>query len=385
VGIGFRGFSTKKAQRLLAVTGFWVIKGLTRSKRNTVLLASVSSKIVRGNLQEMHIVIKTEAPDAVVMLEMKNSISDRRGLVGLARFLFRLASARVIILDDYLPELNWLKLRRSQTVVQLWHAAGAFKRVGYSRRGMPGGPGLNSNLHRGYSHVVCSSKELVEQYAEAFNISSGRVHALGVPRFARYFSPGFQEESKRELQKKFGIQSGKKTVLVAPTFRGNGQKSARSSMLLDVVNQAATELKESHVFLIRDHPFAVNRSRKFSSKAPNVHDVSETANEIEKLVAGTDLLVTDYSSIIFEFALLNKPTILFVPDLIEYQSTRGLYFPLDEYAYANMATTDKQLVKAIDKPNINEQRLQSLKRKHLSSCQPSSAKAIFEKLIAPAL
>jgi len=251
--------------------------------------------------------------------------------------------------------------------------------------GLPGGPRPNSALHMGYSHVVCSSPDIVDHYAEAFSISNERVHPLGVPRFSSYFIPDFQEKAKLELQMNLEIPSNKQIVLIAPTFRGNGQKSAYSSDLLTVVDELAKVFKKSHEFLIRDHPFAFNRSTTIPSKLSNVHYVSNPSYQIEKLVAGSNILVTDYSSVVFEFALLNKPTILFVPDRMEYQDTRGLYYPLDEYAYGNMTTTLQQLIEAIKDPNIDFQQLERIKKRHLSSCRADSANLIFEKLIAPKL
>jgi CDP-glycerol glycerophosphotransferase (TagB/SpsB family) len=375
-------------QRSLVYLTFGLVKAATLAIPRKIVFASDSSDVLRGSLREVYAATRTVLPNARLTLELKKSISHRRGLMGLTRFLFNLATSKVIIIDDYLPELNWLKLKSSQTVVQLWHAAGAFKRVGYSRVGLPGGPRSNSNLHRGYSHVLCSSPELVEQYAEAFNIDKTKVHALGVPRFSPYFDTSFQEKSKNELCQELGISKQKKIVLVAPTFRGNGQKTARSSELVHTVNGLATKFTDSHVFLIRDHPFAVNRNpgaKLNVSKKSNVYEVSESSREIEPLVAGSDLLVTDYSSIIFEFALLNKPTILFVPDLNEYENTRGLYFPIDEYGYGNLAVNDRQLIAAIRKPKIDEKRIHALKVRHLSSCTKDSATSIVEKLIEPAL
>jgi CDP-ribitol ribitolphosphotransferase len=126
------------------------------------------------------------------------------------------------------------------------------------------------------------------------------------------------------------------------------------------------------------------RKTQFLRRA-NVIDVSESTQEIEHLVACSDLLITDYSSIMFEFALIDKPTILFVPDQIDYSQSRGLYFPLDEYCYGNKAINEQQLKSQIETPWIDTVKLTSLKRKHLGSCTKDAASTIIKLLIAPAL
>jgi CDP-glycerol glycerophosphotransferase (TagB/SpsB family) len=228
----------------------------------------------------------------------------------------------------------------------------------------------------------------VEHYAEAFKIDKQSVHALGVPRFGPYFTSTFHERSRTQLCEELGISSNQKIVLVAPTFRGNGQKSARSAELVSIADGLASRFSDSHTFLIRDHPFAVNRAPNLASNVPkaiNIVDVSNPCHEIERLVAASDILVTDYSSVIFEFALLNKPTILFVSDQLEYEKSRGLYFPIQEYSYGDLAVNERQLISAIRKPKIDKQKLDLLKQRHLSSCNKDSSTSIVQKLIAPAL
>jgi CDP-glycerol glycerophosphotransferase (TagB/SpsB family) len=365
---------------------YWgLLRNFSRVNNKKVLLASDSSSYINGSLRGIRDELIRAHPELTIKLELKGSINAHRGAFGLHRFLLNMATANIILLDDYLPELNWLQLRKSQTVIQLWHAAGALKKVGFSRLGLPGGPETNSQLHRGYSKVVCSSEGVRNAYSEAFRISVDDVHALGLPRFSRYFDRNFSDQSRTRVSHCLGIPIRKKIVLVAPTFRGNGQKSAVSPNLSLVIAKLAGHFAGTHIFLIRDHPFTLSRKSQFHSVPVNVFDISSSALEIEELVSASDLVVTDYSSIIFEFALLGKPTILFTPDHVEYVHSRGLYYKLEEYEYGNLAFTEPELIRAIEDPRIDPDKLLALRKRHFADNTRDSASRIVKLLVEPAL
>jgi CDP-ribitol ribitolphosphotransferase len=103
---------------------------------------------------------------------------------------------------------------------------GAFKTVGYSRSGKTGGPDSISLTHRGYTGAIVSSESIRKNYAEAFNMDIEKVDALGIPRTDIFFDKKYETNIKKKLYEKYPKLKNKKVILFAPTFRGNGQKSA---------------------------------------------------------------------------------------------------------------------------------------------------------------
>ena len=99
-----------------------------------------------------------------------------------------LARVDIIVIDDYQPVIYRVD-DPDVRIVQLWHAWGAFKTVGYSRVGKPGGPSPYSRIHKNYTRAIVSSDADVPFYAEAFGIPEARVVATGIPRMDRVLRP----------------------------------------------------------------------------------------------------------------------------------------------------------------------------------------------------
>ena len=134
--------------------------------------------------------------------------------------------SKYILVDDFIPLMYPLPLRKETKFIQVWHAMGAFKKVGFSRLGKVGGPSPRSLTHRNYTDTIVSSEAIRENYAEAFGISVEKVHAIGIPRTDIFFDETYKQNIREELYKKYPKLKGKKIILFAPTFRGNGVKTA---------------------------------------------------------------------------------------------------------------------------------------------------------------
>ena len=111
----------------------------------------------------------------------------------------RWQGADVIFLDDSFYPVYWVEFTPDVRIVQLWHASGAFKTVGYSRSASAGNPPFNpyGRVHKNTTHVIVSSDFDVPFYAEALGVPEDRVHSTGIPRMDRYFDPARQGCSHR--------------------------------------------------------------------------------------------------------------------------------------------------------------------------------------------
>ena len=133
--------------------------------------------VERGLDREYH------APDPVPLQRRRSGWSLRDRL----RLPWLLAGADVIVIDDFQPVIYRIGLEPDVRIIQLWHASGAFKTVGYSRVGKPGGLDPYSPIHKNYTHAIVSSDYDVPFYAEAFGIPEARVVPTGIPRMDRFF------------------------------------------------------------------------------------------------------------------------------------------------------------------------------------------------------
>src|SRR5699024_5949284 len=97
-----------------------------------------------------------------------------------------ISNAKYLILDDYYLPIYMIKPTRHLKVIQLWHAAGAFKKFGYSTVGTKFGPNHSYlkvvPVHSHYTHVYVSTENVIQDYAEAFNMSPSHIFPYGIPR-----------------------------------------------------------------------------------------------------------------------------------------------------------------------------------------------------------
>lgn len=284
---------------------------------------------------------------------LKKSVKSRKRYIEIIKLAYHAATSKVILVDDFYPMIYPLKIRKNADLVQIWHAVGAFKTFGFSRVGKPGGPKPTSIAHKNYTKAIVSSQYVAPFYAEGFGIDESNVIATGIPRTDIFFDEQYKTNKRAEMIDKFPDFDGKHITLYAPTFRGHGQSSAvfpQSKVELDKIYE---NLSDNELFLIKMHPFV---SKKFKiperyrdkiinmTKYPSVND----------LLFITDILITDYSSVCFEFALLNKPMIFYCFDLESYVSSRDFYVPYDQFTPGEIVYNTEELINVMhDKINNN--------------------------------
>ncbi len=206
------------------------------------------------------------------------------------------------------------------------------------------------------------------------------VHALGVPRTDIFFDKSYGKKMRESIYEKYPRIRGKKVILFAPTFRGNGQKSAfypfEEWMDFALLRR---ELKDEYVFLFKPHPFTHNVPEEELPEDFYI-DCSDY-REINDLLFVTDVLITDYSSVIFEASLLNIKTVFYVPDMAEYVESRDFYYPFDEYAFGIVVEKKENLVDGIRADWEPAEKLSRFREKFCSACDGRSSKRFVEELI----
>jgi CDP-glycerol glycerophosphotransferase (TagB/SpsB family) len=348
--------------------------------KQRVLILSDSRSELSGNLEFIARELRMNYPQFTIETVLRPSLKSDRSMRDRWRLPFLIATSKFVILDDYYPYIYRLHLRRGVRVIQAWHAAGAFKRVGYSRVGLPGGPGPDSISHRGYTDAIVSADSIRKDYAEAFKMDVANVHAVGVPRSDVFFDATYIAEARARIRTQYGIPENKRVVLFAPTFRGNGQKSATYDFELIDWQKLGDAIGEDAAVLVKMHPFVRKYPEELAAN-PAFTNVSDN-REINDLLFAADLLVTDYSSVIFEYALLRRPTIFHVPDLAEFQSSRDFYYPFEDYLFGPETTTTDELIAAITTAALDAEKLDRFTTYFMDACRGDSTARFVKELIA---
>ncbi|WP_407378861.1 CDP-glycerol glycerophosphotransferase family protein [Methanobrevibacter sp.] len=233
--------------------------------------------------------------------------------------LKKLATSKYVFLNDNFFPIAFMKFSKKTLVIQLWHAPGAFKKFGGSVENREMLKLISNNTN----FLIVTSKHIEDYYSEAFQIDKSKIKPLGLPRADYYFKNHDIHKLRENFNKKYDLNSDKKIILYAPTFRENKEfNNVFNYLNLEKFNE---HLSDEYVLALRLHP----KIKKFYSQDISVDgdyiDCSDYKNEQELLLI-SDILITDYSSIMIEFAMLNKPIIFFAYDLDNYLSNeRGFY------------------------------------------------------------
>ncbi|ATY29910.1 CDP-glycerol glycerophosphotransferase family protein [Bacillus amyloliquefaciens] len=229
-------------------------------------------------------------------------------------FLFK---SKVVITDNYFLMTSVLNRRPQTTCIQVWHANGSLKKFGLEDVTNQNRPASDisrfKKVYRSFDFVTVGSDAMADVFKKSFGIRDGQLLKTGVPLTDVYY-----EEHKPELKHKWP----KKIILYAPTFRDYDMQSFR---LPFTEEQLTNALNGEYMLLVKLHPAVLHHiSASFESELiKNVSDM-----RLHDLLKAADILITDYSSVPFEFALLNKPIFFFTYDLEEYDRKRGL---IDNY------------------------------------------------------
>ncbi|WP_154214560.1 CDP-glycerol glycerophosphotransferase family protein [Bacillus cereus] len=238
--------------------------------------------------------------------------------------IYHLSTSQYVIVDNYFGSLANVKFKRGVECIQIWHAAGAFKKFGLlaptfkkrSLRAQNRFMGVYKHFHK----IVVGSEALADIYKEAFALSDYNILKTGIPRTDLFFDERGKQKVKADILRMNPQLRGKKVILYAPTFR---DKELVDFDLHLEIDEMYKHLRDEYILIIKLHP-AIRNTGEYEEKYVDfLYDYSLYPN-VNDLFLVTDILVTDYSSIPFEFCLLNKPMIFFAYDLERYAKKRGI-------------------------------------------------------------
>ncbi len=371
-----KGITGAKTAAFKSAFHFW---NSICKKKKTILFLSDRRKDLSGNLGYVYESIK-DYKDVRCTFWLEDEDVRDISLTKLIRLGKYIAQAKIILVDDFTPILDEITIDPQTKIIQLWHACGAFKTFGFSRLGKQGGPKQEVVTHRYYDYAIVSSSEVIPYYAEGFGIADEKVLPLGIPRTDVFFSDTYKKEIRETLFTKYPGLKGKKVILFAPTFRGDGKLSAYYDPDKFDPNQFMEALPEDYVLIIKQHPFVKLKYQIRDSLKPRIFDFSKE-NEINDLLFITDLLITDYSSVIFEASLLDIPMIFYAYDLQEYLATRDLYFEYELYVPGPIVQTQQELISMTKNPQYDQNRMEEFKKKNYEFTDGRSTERVVQLIL----
>lgn len=279
-------------------------------------------------------------------------------------------TSKVIVTDDYMKYLRAVRLRPEQKVVQLWHAGGAFKRFGLDA------PSRLTRLeeyktHSQYSDVCVTSENVRQFYAHAFGVDMDIIKAVGSPRTDAILDCEKVKNSREVISQKHPLLRNKRVYVYLPTFRENDGVVTDFDPMIDWARLNA-ELEDDEVFVIGRHP--VMKKEFFKEFYSRVKDY--TVDPTPELLAIADVVVTDYSSVIFDASLMDKPMVFYCPDYGNYE--RDFYLNYEKDLPGEIVTDPAKLLTALREAQKAEsmQAVKDFREKQMGACDGNSTKRI---------
>ncbi len=348
-------------------------------KKGRILFASDQRVQIEGNLRRVQERMIERGLDAQFDMQYSFRLPRSGGWRTTLRIIYLLATSEVVLLDDYFGILKSLQMDPRTKVIQLWHAGSGFKAVGYSRFGNPGSPKL-WHPHRQYTYAITGSEHLRHVYAEAFGIEEASVIPTGLPRVDWFLDAERREAFTTTFYAEHPELVGKRIVLFAPTFRGRSIYTAfydYSQIDFDSLYEACGD---DTVVLFRMHHFVKNRITIPEQYRDRFFDFTTFPDGLN-LLHVTDVLITDYSSIIYEFSLLDRPMLFFAPDKVNYAATRGFHRDYDQTAPGRVCETFAEVVDAIRTGEFEQEKVARFREENFDRIDTGAADRVIDWLI----
>lgn len=289
------------------------------------------------------------------------------------RMYYRMITSRVIVTDDYNRYLRHFQLRQSQRVVQLWHACGAFKKFG--QRGTNMSVVADRAYHAQYNMVSVSSDRIRGIYADAFDMDVQKVKALGCPRTDVFYDEEKLKKVRKKVYETYPEFRDRYIIIYAPTFRDIGDDRTNFEPDLDF-DKLSQSLLPEQLFIVCPHP--VMKNKIVDKKYDNIKVVRDFSTNDMMLVS--DMLITDYSSVIFEYALLRKPIAFYCYDLLNYN--RGFYLNYPEDLPGDVYEKQEELItylRSEDKDKLTK-KYDKFIENYMSACDGHSCERIAKMI-----
>ena len=297
-------------------------------------------------------IIRQSLPYDLVWLvyDMNDSFPDRIRKVKFysLRSRYELSTARIII-SNTKARLPYSK-KKTQYYIQTWHGGFGVKYIEKdNEKFLPADYVRDSKYDSSITDLILSGSDFQTQVIKESFWYDGEIFMKGIPRNDIFFS--ITRETISKLKIKYGFEKDSKIVIYAPTFRKNGNVDVYQLNAHKLLQTLRNKTGDDWKLIIRLHPSIAGKSGIFHYDN-DVIDGSSYADPQELLVL-SDLLITDFSSMMMDFAIMKKPVFLFIMDLEEYIKDSGGIRPIFYDLPFSMSRSNEELNKKIREFDAN--------------------------------
>jgi CDP-glycerol glycerophosphotransferase len=325
--------------------------------RNAVLFEAFDGKVVGDSPLDIFNALKVARPDLEFFWSVKSGVSAPAGSTALKygsrEWLKVLATAKFLVNNSALPW--YFKKVAEQVYLQTWHGTPLKRLVRDIEAGKVSAQYLSTMRKESaaWDYLISPSAYATKCFETAFGFpikgGAGKLLEIGYPRTDRLSAAAdLRVEIRDRVRKQFGVKPQTQLVLYAPTWRDTNRNAVGTLQTVNHID-AATKLPTGFQLMYRGHSMTLDAHN--SKTANGAIDVTDYP-DITELYLAADVLITDYSSVMFDFAVTGKPMIFLTPDIEKYVSDRGFYFDFVAEAPGPICHTTAEVIDALE--NIND-------------------------------
>lgn len=351
------------------------------STKNKITMISRQSNDVPINYQLLASEIKKRKSYEFVILAKKME----PGIINKIKYIFHvfsqmyhIATSKVVILDSYCITISLLKHKKDLIVIQMWHAMGSLKKFGKSVLDTDANnSSINKkisieekkqlsdimNMHKGYDYIFVSSEFCVPNFAEAFGYSKDCLVVMPLPLVDQLNDINYSKTIINKIKEKYKNIELKKNILYVPTFR-NHENIKKIKELIDSINY------DKYNLIIKLHPLS---NIKIDDDRP-IWDESFSSHD---MLAIADYVITDYSAIVFDAAILLKPIFFYTYDYDDYITQRNFYIDFKKEMPGIITNNAYEIVENIKENNYDSEKISRFSSKFVNQTNQNVCERIL--------
>lgn len=288
----------------------------------------------------------------------------------LLKQMYHLATSRMAIIDSYCIPVCILKHKKELKILQIWHSIGKIKKSGYQTLDTPSGRTSKMAklmcMHKNYNAIIAGGIAFNKFYKEGFNVSEDVLLNYGLPRIDYLIKTTQEKESKVYI--KYPELVNKKIVYYAPTFRTYEVDGPKK--LIDIYNP------DDFALILTCHP-----NQKLDVDENKIYRLNLKEFTVADILKVCDYIITDYSSIALEAAVLKKRTLYYLYDYEQYMKNNGLNLNPKESMPTCAFEKPEDIINIIKNDNYDDEALQKYIKNYLPKELGKSTKLIVEYIM----
>ena len=351
-----------------------ILKLLPQQKKVVFLsrqsdVPSLDITMLQEKITELHPDYKT----VILCKKLNGGIASAIGYCfHMLRQMYHLATSEIVILDSYCIAVSILHHRKNLLIIQMWHSVGTMKKFGYSILDKPEGSSSKiahlMKMHANYDYILAGGDGYREHLADGFHYPLEKIVTLPLPRVERLKDPAHREEIRSRILSDYPQLAEKKNIVYVPTFRKVNDKA-----FLDALKDLCESVNyDQYNLIIKVHP--LTDLDEFD--AGNAI-VDQKYSSVDMLYI-SDAVISDYSCIIYEAAILDKPLYFYTYDYEEYMSSREIYMKFKAEIPGPMEHSANALLADIDAGNYDMDRLHAFLHKYVYTESPHETEDIVK-------